>query len=31
MYVLAHRLDTNWGIEGYEAPKKYEDPMEQVK
>jgi hypothetical protein len=31
MYQLANRMETNWGVEGYEAPKKYADPMKQMK
>lgn len=31
MYQLANRMETNWGIEGYEAAKKYADPARQIK
>jgi hypothetical protein len=31
MFVLANRIDTHWGIEGYEAAKVYQDPLGQIK
>lgn len=30
MWSLINREDSNWGIEGYEVPKKYSDAKQQI-
>ena len=31
MFALSNRFNSAWGIEGYEVPKKYCDPIQQIK
>lgn len=31
MYQISNRMESNWGVEGYEVAKKYADPLLQIK
>ena len=31
MYQVSRRVNSTWGVEGYEVPKQYVDPLKQVK